>query len=495
MRTFTLRVLCLLGIIFFSTQAFSQTYSYGIYADSSDFNVGGTFLTDPDVLDPEITHSSTGVILDTITSGNADSVYFGNNALHVRFAGGSSNKVRWEVTSDSIPTAFFPEWNYQATLTFWIKLLEPIGFSYEVEAGRNGGNPNNSDEDMATFHGLDTNSTDWQEITIDLSKTIEENTFDYSTFVYFAFRSRDNASNFLVDEMHVEYTPIPYGIYAENPDFNLGGNFLTDRRMGDPEITHSSTGVILDTVTSGNPDSVYFGDTALHVRFAGGSSNKVRWEITSDITPTAFFPEWNSGTLVFWIKLLEPIGFSYEVEAGRNGGNPSNSDEDMATFHGLDTLNTDWQEIRIDLSKTVEGNVFDFSTFVYFAFRSRDNASNFLVDEMYVTNEDWIATDITPEVVTIPDGYRLEQNYPNPFNPNTTIRYQLSEPSKVTLTIYNIVGQKVSTLVSNQAQVAGSHNVTWDGLDASGQAVATGVYIYSLKAGNKMMSKKMLLIK
>jgi hypothetical protein len=197
MRTFTLRILCLLGIIFFSTQAFSQTYSYGVYADSSDFNTSGTFLTDPDVLEPEITHSSTGVILDTITSGNADSVYFGNNALHVRFAGGSSNKVRWEVTSDSIPTAFFPEWNYQATLTFWIKLLEPIGFSYEVEAGRNGGDPNNSDEDMATFHGLDTSITDWQQITIDLSKTVEGNTFDYSTFVYFAFRSRDNASNCL----------------------------------------------------------------------------------------------------------------------------------------------------------------------------------------------------------------------------------------------------------------------------------------------------------
>ena len=140
----------------------------------------------------------------------------------------------------------------------------------------------------------------------------------------------------------------------------------------------------------------------------------------------------------------------------------------MFTYHGLDTLNTDWQEIRIDLSKTVEGNVFDYSTFVYFAFRSRDNASNFLVDEMYVTNEDWIATDISPEVAKIPVGFTLDQNYPNPFNPNTTIRYQLSEPSKVTLTIYNIVGQKVGTLVSNQAQVAGSHNVTWDGLDASG---------------------------
>ena len=88
----------MVGIIFFSTQAFSQTYNYGIYADSSDFNVGGSFLTDPDVLEPEITHSSTGVILDTIVSGNPDSVFIGNNALHVRFAGGSTNKVRWEVT-------------------------------------------------------------------------------------------------------------------------------------------------------------------------------------------------------------------------------------------------------------------------------------------------------------------------------------------------------------------------------------------------------------
>jgi hypothetical protein len=111
--------------------------------------------------------------------------------------------------------------------------------------------------------------------------------------------------------------------------------------------------------------------------------------------------------------------------------------------------------------------------------------------------EGWVATsiennDLSP---TAPSSFALDQNYPNPFNPNTTIRYQLNEPSKVTLTIYNMVGQVVNTLVSNQAHLAGSYNVTWDGLDNSGHAVASGVYLYSLKAGNNMMSKKMLLIK
>ncbi len=85
--------------------------------------------------------------------------------------------------------------------------------------------------------------------------------------------------------------------------------------------------------------------------------------------------------------------------------------------------------------------------------------------------------------------FQLGQNYPNPFNPSTHIDYQLPVASKVTLTIYNLLGQKVRTLI-NKNQLAGNYNVIFT---ASG--LASGVYIYRLKAGKFIQSRKMLFLK
>jgi hypothetical protein len=85
-------------------------------------------------------------------------------------------------------------------------------------------------------------------------------------------------------------------------------------------------------------------------------------------------------------------------------------------------------------------------------------------------------------------------NYPNPFNPTTTINYQLSENSNVTLSVYNIKGQKVKTLISDQL-TAGAHSVVWNGDDDSGKSVGSGIYFYKLKAGDFQKVKKMILLK
>jgi hypothetical protein len=91
--------------------------------------------------------------------------------------------------------------------------------------------------------------------------------------------------------------------------------------------------------------------------------------------------------------------------------------------------------------------------------------------------------------VNIPKGVQLYQNYPNPFNPVTMINYQLPMASKVELSIYNLLGQEVATLV-NERQQAGYHIVEWD---ASG--IASGVYYYRLEAGNFIETRKMIYLK
>ena len=89
----------------------------------------------------------------------------------------------------------------------------------------------------------------------------------------------------------------------------------------------------------------------------------------------------------------------------------------------------------------------------------------------------------------VPTTYKLAQNHPNPFNPKTVISYQLAGGSDVELSIYNLLGQKIATLV-NQKQVAGVYQVEWDG-----SGLASGVYYYRLEAGEFQSVKKMILIK
>lgn len=98
------------------------------------------------------------------------------------------------------------------------------------------------------------------------------------------------------------------------------------------------------------------------------------------------------------------------------------------------------------------------------------------------------------QVIT-PEDYVLHQNYPNPFNPETTIEFVLPINKKISLTVYNALGQKVKTLIDNQELKAGSHTVNWDATNQVGHKVATGMYIYTLKYGNFSKNMKMMLVK
>jgi len=94
----------------------------------------------------------------------------------------------------------------------------------------------------------------------------------------------------------------------------------------------------------------------------------------------------------------------------------------------------------------------------------------------------------------IPESFSLIQNYPNPFNPETDIEYALPTDCQVKLSIYNLLGQKVKTLV-NEPQTAGFKTIHWNGRDEQGNLVASGIYFYKLNAGDFTATKKMVMTK
>jgi len=93
-----------------------------------------------------------------------------------------------------------------------------------------------------------------------------------------------------------------------------------------------------------------------------------------------------------------------------------------------------------------------------------------------------------------PKAYSLHQNYPNPFNPETKIYFDIPADQKVKILVYNVLGQKVRTLVNEEFR-AGSHILNWDGRNDVGQRLPSGIYIYRIKAGNFIAAKKMMMVK
>jgi hypothetical protein len=102
------------------------------------------------------------------------------------------------------------------------------------------------------------------------------------------------------------------------------------------------------------------------------------------------------------------------------------------------------------------------------------------------------STDISEWV--IPENYDLKQNYPNPFNQETFIQYHLPEQSEVTLSIYNLVGEHIATLVNGE-QKAGIYSLVWKGQTDSGEPVASGVYIYRFNTGKFTQVRKLLFMR
>ncbi|RKX20261.1 MAG: hypothetical protein DRP51_06005 [Candidatus Zixiibacteriota bacterium] len=103
-------------------------------------------------------------------------------------------------------------------------------------------------------------------------------------------------------------------------------------------------------------------------------------------------------------------------------------------------------------------------------------------------------TDISDDRQQLPLAFGLSQNYPNPFNPATTIRFSLETKAHVRLSVYDILGRKITTLI-NEELPSGNHSITWNGKDYKGNEVASGIYFYRIETDSFSETRKMVLLK
>ena len=163
--------------------------------------------------------------------------------------------------------------------------------------------------------------------------------------------------------------------------------------------------------------------------------------------------------------------------------------EDPGQFHEVVRTipaSGEWTELSFDMSAGPDVNL-DKMTFIFDRGTVGDGSADFTWYFDDIEYDD--PTSIDDPITDLPAEFSLQQNYPNPFNPTTQIRYELPESAQVKLEVYNLMGQRVATLV-NENMSAGTHSATFDGA-----SLASGMYLYRLQAGTTVLTRKMMLVK
>ncbi len=196
------------------------------------------------------------------------------------------------------------------------------------------------------------------------------------------------------------------------------------------------------------------------------------FEDTTPVELTSFTVQYapnnvNNALLLKWQTATETNNLGFDIE--RSIGSDDNW-EKIAFLEGFGTTTSTKYYEFVDDEATTQGTY-------YYRLKQID------------TNGDYSYSGTVRFEVSAPSEFALKQNYPNPFNPSTQIVFQLKEDVNVTLSVYDLLGREVATVV-NEPMKAGTHKITFDASDLS-----AGVYFYSLKAGSFSEMKKMTLIK
>jgi len=203
------------------------------------------------------------------------------------------------------------------------------------------------------------------------------------------------------------------------------------------------------------------------------------------------------------------------INADSANANPSYAVGFTVTWHSSTNPDSGWNEVGgVDYRFKVPSATFDWTPFAV-VFEPPDNAIGFSARMRYFnffegttywddvsftavpssTNGAVVSVLDEPELISgIPRSAELLNNYPNPFNPSTTIVYGVPKDGSVRLEVFNMLGQRVRTLVNTQHS-AGTYEIKWDGTNESGKIVSGGIYFYRLNTGDLSLTKKMLFLK
>ena len=191
-------------------------------------------------------------------------------------------------------------------------------------------------------------------------------------------------------------------------------------------------------------------------------------------TPTGLSAEFNDGILLTW-----------------NGNNEDDFSHYVLDKDANDLFQTGQYPSITTTETSYLDTVFEDGQVLYYRLSAVDSAEK--VSDFSETLSFEVVLSVNEENM-IPDEFALHQNYPNPFNPVTTLRYDLPENSLVNITIYDMLGRQVKTLI-NQTQEAGYKSIIWDATNDYGNPVSAGIYLYQIQAGEYISTKKMVLLK
>jgi len=427
--------------------------------------------------------NNVGVTEDTSTPPPVQTQLTGQNwVLAVNTASTDANSIYISTTSTSSPTYYAlsqtPVHNRPA-VTDTSGFILFIDGSYNLRAIY--ANPQNPQEEVLDNSGI------WGSIAIRPglnSFAITTNAVDTTIFYFDLVDTSKSAAYKIRTPAYDASTNPATALYADEMSFDPTGQYLLfdcyNYMKGVSGAITFWTINILDT-HSGNIETVFpvqaEGIDIGNPSFSKTSQTRFTFDYMNTITNkyAVMAADFNTGSVGIVDSLTTAIGY------------PSYSGDDKTiVYHNKIEYNS---AIHDALEQMPLGS--DYIT-------GSGTAQPYIIDATFPV---WFVvgsrtiTGVQTKPVTLPQTTLLEQNYPNPFNPSTIISWQMAERSKVSLKIYDILGNEITTLV-NEYQNAGTHSVSFNPMNlATGKHLSSGIYFYQLRAGNYVQTKKMILMK
>lgn len=287
-------------------------------------------------------------------------------------------------------------------------------------------------------------------------------------FIFISSSSHEDRG-WYIDDIYIvkgsEVFPNPEGFEAGIGDWSAdNGLWQVGTPTAGPQAAHTGQ-FCAGTVLDGN-------------YFESANTRLISPEITltplDGQTPDLFFWQWFR---------MNRLGGHYdygEVQISVNGGG-------WRTIAGpYDEYNPAWSQAYVSLAAYADSSV---RLAFYFESSSAHEDHGWYIDDIRIEGIESVPTAIDDDQQQLPNHFTLHQNYPNPFNPSTTIRYELAKQAHVTLTIHDLVGRHIATLV-DEPLPAGSYTRSWQA-----EGVPSGVYVYRLRAGDRVETRKMVLMR